>query len=229
MYREKGSTKLDNTKITVLTYAIACLIILYIVEQVLMTPYIIKTIIRVPMFTLFPFMIQQRLLKSKISLGIKRSEQKYTLFWSIFVFVLIIAAAFFLKSFIDTEAISSDFGNRMQLSRKSMIIAGIYTIFVNSFIEEYFFRGFIFQELLKQGWMKSAYFISSAAFAIYHVSIIEAWFSLWLMLVMLLGLFAGGLLFAYFVKKTGSIVASWLIHVSADLALVLFGFLVLGL
>ena len=77
--------------------------------------------------------------------------------------------------------------------------------------------------------MKSAYFISSAAFAIYHVSIIEAWFSLWLMLVMLLGLFAGGLLFAYFVKKTGSIVASWLIHVSADLALVLFGFLVLGL
>ena len=93
---------MDNTKITVLTYAIACLIILYIVEQVLMTPYIIKTIIRVPMFTLFPFMIQQRLLKSKISLGIKRSEQKYTLFWSIFVFVLIIAAAFFLKSFIES-------------------------------------------------------------------------------------------------------------------------------
>ncbi len=216
-----------TTKIIV--YAVACLIILYIVEQVLMTPYIIKTIVKVPMFTLFPFLLQQHLLKSKVSLKMKRSEQKFTLFWSIFVFVLIFAAAFSLKSFIDTEAISSDFGNRMQLSRNSMIIAGIYTIFVNSFIEEYFFRGFIFQEMFKQGRNRSAYLISSAAFAIYHVSIFEAWFSVWLMMIMLLGLFVGGLLFAYFVKKTGSILASWLIHVSADLALVLFGFLVLDL
>jgi len=46
---------------------------------------------------------------------------------------------------------------------------------------------------------------------------------------MLLGLFAGGLLFAYFVKKTGSILASWFIHVSADLALIIFGFWVLDL
>lgn len=213
----------------IIAYTIACLIILYVVEQVLMTPYIIKTIVKIPMFTLFPFIIQRHLLKSKVSLVMKRSEQKFTLFWSIFVFVLIFAAAFSLKSFIDTEAISSDFSNRMQLSRQSMILTGIYTIFVNSFIEEYFFRGFIFQKLLKQGQNKSAYIISSAAFAIYHVSIFEAWFSVWLMLVMLLGLFVGGLLFAYFVKKTGSILASWLIHVSADLALVLFGFLVLDL
>lgn len=159
----------------------------------------------------------------------KRSELKFTLLWSVCVFVLIFAAAFSLKSFIDTEAIRTDFVSRMQLSRKSMIIAGIYTIFVNSFIEEYFFRGFIFQGIRNFERNKSAYFISSAAFAIYHVSIFEAWFNVWLMMLMLIGLFIGGLLFAYFVKKTGSILTSWMIHVSADLALVLFGFLVLNL
>ncbi len=213
----------------VITYTIFCLILLYIVEQVLMTPYVIKTVVKIPLFTLFPFILQQYFLQTKTSLRMKRSEWKFTLFWSIFIFVLIFAAAFSLKSFIDIEAISSDFSSRMQLNRNSMIIAGIYTIFINSFIEEYFFRGFIFQEMFKQGLKKSAYLISSAAFAIYHVTIFEAWFSVWLMMIMLFGLFTGGLLFAYFVKKTGSILTSWLIHVSADLALVLFGFLVLDL
>ena len=216
-------------KIKVIVYAVVSLLVLYVIEQVLMTPYIIKTIIKIPMFTLFPLAFQHYLLKSELSLKIKKSEWRFTLFWSVSIFILILAVAFSLKSFIDTEAISSDFGNRMRLSRSSMIIAGIYTIFINSFIEEYFFRGFIFQELIKQKWNKSAYIISSAAFAIYHVSIFEAWFSLWLMLLMVLGLFAGGLIFAYFVKRTGSILTSWFIHVSADLALVLFGFLALGL
>ncbi|NQT59614.1 MAG: CPBP family intramembrane metalloprotease [Bacteroidetes bacterium] len=216
-------------KIKIIAYSVACLLILYVVEQILMTPYIIKTIIKIPMFTLFPFVIQHYLLQSKFSIRIKKTEQKFTLLWSIFMFMLIFAAAFVLKSFIDIEAISSDFINRMKLSNRGMVFAGVYTIFVNSLIEEYFFRGFIFQELLKRGWHKPAYIISSAAFAIYHVSIFEAWFSTGLMMVMLVGLFVGGLIFAYFVKKTESILASWLIHVSADLALVLFGFLVLDL
>ncbi len=110
-----------------------------------------------------------------------------------------------------------------------MILAAVYTIFVNSLIEEYFFRGFIFQGLLKKGWNKRAFIISSSAFAIYHVSVFKAWFGIGLMMVMLLGLFAGGLIFAYFVKKTKSLFASWFIHISADLALIVFGFWILDL
>lgn len=213
----------------IIVYSVICLLILYVVEQILMTPYIIKTIVKIPMFTLLPFIIQHYLLKSKFSIGIKKSERKDIFLWSVFVFVIIFAASFALKSFLDIEAISSDFSNRMMLSNRDMIIAGVYTIFVNSLIEEYFFRGFIFQELLKQGWHKSTFIISSAAFAVYHVSIFEAWFGIGLMMLMLLGLFAGGLIFAYFVKKTESILASWFIHVSADLALIIFGLWVLDI
>ena len=213
----------------IIAYSIVCLLILYMVEQVFMTPYFIKTIIKIPLFTLFPFVIQRCLLKSEFSIRIKKPGQKIILFWSVFIFVIIIAAAFALKSFIDIEAISSDFANRMKLSGQGMVLAGVYTILVNSLIEEFFFRGFIFQELLKRGWKKPAYIISSAAFAMYHVSVFEAWFGAGLMMVLLLGLFAGGLIFAYFVKKTESILASWFIHISADLALVVFGIFGLGL
>jgi membrane protease YdiL (CAAX protease family) len=162
-------------------------------------------------------------------MGIKKSEQKNILLWSVFIFVIISAASFALKSLLDIEAISSDFSNRMMLSNRDMILAAVYTIIVNSLIEEYFFRGFIFQGMLNQGWHKPAFIISSAAFAVYHVSIFKAWFGIGLMMFMLIGLFAGGLIFAYFVKKAESILASWFIHVSADLALIIFGLWVLDL
>lgn len=71
--------------------------------------------------------------------------------------------------------------------------------------------------------------ILAAVFAVYHVTIFKAWFGIGLMMFMLIGLFAGGLIFAYFVKKAESIVASWFIHVSADLAFIIFGLWVLDL
>ena len=145
------------------------------------------------------------------------------------VFLIIFAVSFSLKPLLDVEAISSDFSNRMMLSNRGMILAGVYTTFVNSFIEEYFFREFIFRSLLKQGWHKPAYIISAAAFAVYHISIFQAWFGIGLMILMLSGLFAGGLILASFVKKTESILSSWIIHVSVDLAIIIFGLWVLGL
>jgi CAAX protease family protein len=213
----------------IISYSLFCLLVLYGLEQIIMTPYIIKTLIKIPLFTLFPLLIQHYLLKSKLSLGIKKSEQKNILLLSLFIFVILSGASFLLKSFLDIEAISSDFTNRMMLGKREMILAAVYTIFINSLIEEYFFRGFLFQSLMKQGWNKQSYIISSAAFAIYHVSIFESWFSLGLMMLMLFGLFAGGLIFAYFVKRTESILASWLIHISADLSLIIFGLYILDI
>ncbi len=216
-------------KKVIIAYSIVCLIVLYVIEQVLMIPYIIKTIIKIPMFTLLPFVINHYLIKLKLSLRIKKSEQRFIFRWSVIIFIITFTAAFALKAFIDIDAISYDFSNRMMLSPKDMIPAAVYTIFVNSLIEEYFFRGFIFQGLLKQGWNIPAYIISSAAFAVYHVSIFAAWFGLGLMALMLLGLFSGGLIFAYFVKRTESILASWFIHISTDLSLIIFGFWMLDI
>ena len=219
----------DVMKKIIITNSLLCLFILYMLEQILMTPYIIKTIIKFPMFTLFPFLIRHYLLKSKSTIVIKKSEQRFILVWSVFIFVLVFTLALALKSFIDIRSISSDFTNRMQLGNRNMVLAAVYTVFINSFIEEYFFRGFIFQNLLKQGWNKTAFILSSTAFAVYHISVFKAWFNPGFMMLILFGLFSGGLIFAYFVKKTESILASWFIHLSADLALIVYGFLVLDL
>lgn len=211
----------------ILIYSTGCLILLYTVEQILQTPYIVKTIVKIPLFTLFPYLILHRFFKTTLLIRLIKSKKIFVFLWSAIVFLTVFAAAFALKSFIDTEAIGMDFSRRMKLDNQNMILAAVYTIFINSFMEEYFFRGFIFQRLSASGHYKFAYLFSSAAFAVYHVSIFKSWFSMGLMTLMLTGLFAGGLIFAFFVKKSGSVLTSWFIHVSADLALVLFGFYVL--
>lgn len=216
-------------KRTVIIYSIAALIILYIIEQILLVPYIIKTLIKIPVFTLFPYLIQHYFFKIKFSVKIKKTERGAVILWAVLVFIIILIVAFVIKSFINTEAISQDFSDRMLLNRNSMIIAAVYTIIFNSFIEEYFFRGFIFQNLIKGKLHVSAFVISSLVFAIYHVSIFKTWFNPGLMLLMLLGLFIGGLIFAHFAKKAESILAPWIIHISTDLALILFGVFGLGI
>lgn len=216
-------------KRNIIVYSIICLLILYVIEQILMAPYIVKTVAKLPMFLIFPFLLNKYILNQQFSIKIKRTELRLVIFWSILVFLVIFVAYFILSSFINIEAISSDFSDRLKISNKALIITGLYTIIINSIIEEYFFRGFIFQGLLKQGWIKGAYFFSSILFAIYHVSIFKTWFNMSLMFVMLVGLFAGGLIFSFFVKKTESILASWFIHLSADLAIVIIGFKMLGI
>lgn len=213
----------------IITYSIFCIVFLYLIEQVFMMPYIVKTLIKIPMFLVFPIMIYKYKLKIKFSVKIKSSEVKFLVIWSLLVFAVIIAAYGVLSSFVDVSRISEDFSNRIMLSDNSVILAGIYTIFVNSFIEEVFFRGFIFQGLLKSNWNKRAYVYSAVIFATYHMTIFRTWFNFELTALIMFGLFIGGIIFSYFVKRTNSFLSSWIIHISADIAIILIGFKILNI
>ncbi len=207
----------------ILLYSLCCLFILYAVEQVLELPYLMKTLIKLPLFTVYPLYTIK-----KMSFEMNRKEFKPVILLSIFVFLVIMVAFLILNSFINFDTIQNDFKTRMQISTSQFMWASIYTIFINALIEEIFFRGFIFMNLLKENRLL-AYLISAGLFAVYHMAIFKTWFSLPIFLLIMFGLFVGGLIFCYFVKKTNSFLASYMIHVSADLAIVLIGIRVLGI
>jgi len=163
-----------------------------------------------------------------MSFEMNRSEFKPVIVLSVFVFMIIMIAFLILNSFINFDTIQDDFVNRMQISTSQFVWASIYTIVINALIEEIFFRGFIFMNLLKKNRVL-AYLISSGLFAIYHMAIFKTWFSLPIFILIMFGLFVGGLIFSHFVEKTNSFLASYMIHVSADLAIVLIGVRVLGI
>jgi len=219
----------NNSIVIVVMMSIMFVGILFYVEQVLMIPYLLKTMLKIPMFIGFPFIIKRFILKEKMKFYINGKNLKVILLWSILVASVITVVFIITKGFIDTVLIATDFEERMKITKTMFIFAGLYTIIGNSFIEEYFFRGFIFQSLYNKGLYKVSYILSALLFAIYHVGIFMTWFSLPIMFLVLFGLFVGGLIFSYFVKKTNSVLASYIIHMSADIAIIIIGVFGMGL
>ncbi|MCF8018022.1 MAG: CPBP family intramembrane metalloprotease [Vallitaleaceae bacterium] len=207
----------------IIAYVFVSLISLYIIEQILHAPYLIKTLIKLPLFLLLPMALYKYDFKIKWSMRLHKSDIPLITFWSVLVFIVIMVTFYLIRPLIGIDDIISDISGRMAVSRNEIIFVGIYTIVVNAFIEELFFRGFIFQGLIKAGWHRLAYLFSSLVFALYHISNFRTWFDMWVMALALLGLFIGGLIFAYFVNRTKSFLASWLIHMSADIAIVWIG------
>lgn len=202
---------------------------LFYLEQALAIPYIYKTIIKLPMFIGFPFVIKKFVLYEQTDFVMDKQSFKLVIICSGFIILIISLAFIIARSFIDPSLIISDFEGRMQITKTLFVFAGLYTVIGNAFVEEYFFRGFIFQSLYKKGCIKTAYILSASLFAIYHIGIFLTWFTLPIMFIVLFGLFCGGIIFAYFVQRTGSVLGSYIIHMSADLIIVIIGIFGIGL
>ncbi len=95
------------------------------------------------------------------------------------------------------------------------IFALAITVFVTPFVEELYFRGFLFKGLLMHNRPWVAYVVSAGLFALLHPP-----------LLVMVDIFIIGLLLAYLVKQTRSIWPSILIHMLNNA--VVFGYLLFG-
>lgn len=139
------------------------------------------------------------------------------------VLLIIWVAYFAFKSLIDLNLITRELLTSSNITEKTFPYVALYITIGNSFLEEIFFRGFIFLQIYGMGYKKTAYIFSSGLFAIYHMSIFKSWFNPLIMLLCLLGLFVGGLIFNYINVKSRSILNSWLIHACANVAIMTIG------
>ena len=145
------------------------------------------------------------------------------------VFLLLLGGYLLLAPWLDLSAIPENLAVKEGITKRTFPLAALYITFCNSLLEEYFFRGFAFLALYRTGRKKLAYSFSALAFALYHVSITSNWGSPVLILLMVAGLTAAGLLFNW-LDREGSILPSWLVHMGANLGtntvgLILFGIL----
>jgi uncharacterized protein len=104
------------------------------------------------------------------------------------------------------------------------IIFALFVSIIHAFIEEYYWRWFIFRGLtLKFSAVWSAV-ISSSAFASHHFIILGQFFSPQMAFGLGLFVFLGGLLWAGIYKKTGSLFGCWLSHFLIDLVIFMIGY-----
>ncbi|MFZ3577757.1 CPBP family intramembrane glutamic endopeptidase [Virgibacillus sp. DJP39] len=133
--------------------------------------------------------------------------------------VIVLLAYILLQPVLDMAKIKEDLVERLGITKTGFLFVGLYISLGNSFLEEYFFRGFIFFNLPR----RLGYIYSPLLFSAYHIPMIMLWFSSVLIIVCFIGLWLVGLLFHKVNEKNGTIWASWVIHICADIIIILIG------
>jgi membrane protease YdiL (CAAX protease family) len=101
---------------------------------------------------------------------------------------------------------------------KFLIFASSMSL-VNSLIEEYVWRWFVFSKFKVLFGARPAIVLSAFFFTFHHVVIIESLGSLWLVFLGSLGLFVGGIIWGWLYNKYNSVWPGWICHVAADTAI----------
>lgn len=212
-------------------------ILLYISDQVLTLNYMTKAGIKIILFSVFPIIYfiktGENVLKDSL-LNIRKNKvnkqrMKLSLFLGISVFFVIIGAYVFLQKYIDNNQLIIEFEEKYKINRHNIIYYSLYITFINSLLEEFFFRGFLFLNMKRLGYRKIAYVFSSLIFAIYHIANFQNWFLIGVFILAISGLFIGGCLFNYLDEEQDTFLNSWFVHICADLGIILIGLRIFGI
>jgi membrane protease YdiL (CAAX protease family) len=222
-----------DKKYIIFSSLLAC-ILLYFIEQVLVVSYVIKTLIKVLFFILIPYIYLKNIKKQQLSKSISyKSIDKHHLkmgfLFGILSFVIILIAYYILRNFIDLQGISEELQQKSNITASSFIFVGLYITLGNSFLEEYFFRGFIFLNLYELKSKRFAYIYSSLLFGLYHIGIFKTWFNIQLVGIALLGLICIGFVFCWLDTKSKNFINSWIVHILADSAIIIIGLKMFGM
>lgn len=158
----------------------------------------------------------------------KRSGLLKSLLLGAAVYAVIMGAYFLLRNTIDFSKVTASLTNGMDITADNFVYVALYISLANSFLEEFFFRGYGFITLKKYTDRKFAYIFSSCVFAAYHVGMLVGMFGIGALALMMFGLIAGGCIFNYLNEKNDNIYSSWFVHMFANFAINTIGMILFG-
>ncbi|PIE85182.1 hypothetical protein CSA08_03500 [Candidatus Gracilibacteria bacterium] len=178
---------------------------------------------KIVLFVILPIFILKYFSKKFSKFGvISKSSFLYGIGFGILGAFAIGITYYFLQDSIEWESIKESITSR-GVNGVTFIFIFAYIMFGNSLIEEFFFRGIVFDSLLK--YFKSfAYIFSSLLFSLYHFAIFGTWFQGYILLLAFVGLFLGGLFFSWLYKKTNGIWGAYIFHIIVDLVILVIGY-----
>lgn len=214
-----NNTKKEKCGLIIIT--VICCIIMALFETVIEPPYIVKSAAKVAVFLLLPLIIM-KLLNIKIfdnNFALNKKDIIKLLLLGAFIYAIIIGAYFLTKNIFDYSSLVNSQMADQKVDNNNLVLIALYISFGNSFLEEFLFRFVSFIKLSEFISKKIAYVFSSVMFAVYHIAMIGSSFPPPLLILALIGLFAGGLIFDYVDYKNKNIYNSWIIHMFADFSI----------
>lgn len=135
------------------------------------------------------------------------------------VLFLITGTYFLLGAFLDLSAVTTELDKKMNINEDNFVAVAIYIALCNSFLEEFFFRGFLYFRLKSLATPLFAHLTSSIIFSLYHVAIMVTWFDWWVFALCMIALVIAGIIFNLLDDQSQSLYPSWLTHGCANLAI----------
>jgi len=205
-------------------------IILLLSRQVLPNNYLASSIYKIIFLSplLYRFFIERKTFKQSLSenFSIKKfKENAYLMLFIGVILALIYISSFFIfRDYLDLENISEKLNQLISLNVNNLIFIGLYIIFINSLLEEFFWRGFIFEKLDKLINTKKAYFFSAVAFSFHHVMFYYDWFNITFFLLVTLGLIIYAAIMNFIFAKYRDLFSCWLVHIIVDIVQIFIAF-----
>lgn len=214
--------KVRKTAFGILGVLILSCVMMYFMEVFMKPGYLIKSVWKIGTFAILPliYCIFDKNISLKHFFKVNSRKQIIrSLALGVGVYTLIFCSYLLLANFIDLDNIATLLSENYRVNKDNFIFVALYISFINSLLEEFFFRGFAFLSLSKVLPRFHSYIISAMAFSIYHISILTNWFNPWLFITIITGLFISGLFFNWLNEKSKNIYNSWLVHMSANFAI----------
>ena len=205
---------------------VACAV-MGVVDALIQPGYVIKSAIKIILFLLIPI-LHTVFTKNKKALKVFRADSKgivIAVFLGVVIYAIILGAYFAFRNVFDFSALTKSLNETTGVNKSNFLWVALYISFVNSLLEEFFFRGFAFLTFRKIFGRTFAYVFSSSMFALYHIAMMIGWFGLPVILISLAGLFAGGMIFNRFDETKENIYLSWLVHMFANFSINTIGFI----
>ena len=198
--------------------ALAAVIAVFLVEQILQPGYWIKSLLKAAAFLgaiqVYALVSRQSFLET---VRLRRLSGAKPLLWCMGLFFVGAALLFMLfRNQLDLAGIRESLTRKEGLTRQNCLFVFAYIILCNAFLEEAFFRGFLFGLFQNR---KIGALASAVLFSLYHIGIFITWFNPFLFLLCLMGLTAVGLFLQWVSERYRSIAASYLIHGCANVAI----------
>ena len=213
-------TESRKNRVIGLMLALAALTGVFLVEQALQPSYWVKSAVKALAFSV-PVVVYAVL--SRISLwetiGLRKLSGARPLFLAMLLFL---AGLLFLifRAELDLAGIRQSLMQKENLTRENCLFVFGYIIICNSFLEEAFFRGFVFRLFHRK---ITGALISAALFSVYHIGIFITWFNPMIFLLCVSGLAGVGLFLQWLKEKYHTIAASYVVHASANISINVIG------
>lgn len=207
----------------------ACLV-MGIVDAVVRPGYLIKSMCKLALFLGLPYFLYYRRRRGEAGALFRWSRRSwYAIVLGTGIYGLILGGYLLISHIFDFSMVTGALEADLGVHAGNFVFVALYISFVNSLLEEFFFRGFGYLTLRKylpERWVSG---ISAAVFALYHVSMLLGWFRWDLLILLIGGLLVAGLVFNWCDRRTGTLWFSWFLHMFANFSINTVGFLLLGI